>query len=454
MKTGLLLATTAALLAGASAAHAQVTITGGAALFTLPPLTGYGYTAVTPTHGLAAPVSAPAFGITPIYGFGIDIPVGGRFGLFGSGFYAAATSTFSDPDFLAGGGAFGLFPPYNGQTYVTASAQYTDESDPPANAYAYVGAGTGFDLDGLAFGVAMAGDGVAFDYCQDPGNGCSVGPDAGGTEPGAAFAYGTVLSEDGVLIVIAGMPPDDAIALTETAGFRYLGGQGGLSARLDVAGGWQAIARAGGIFRSLDQVHATELDVAFALPVGIDTLTVEQTTTIAETLSTRYYGAFFGLSASRDVGRVLTAGIDVSVAPLLSQTAYSVFQASSLTVTGPDTDIDEDLTLPTITDSITRGAVLLNLGGNVGFRFGGAASLTFGGFLEFLSAAPYVQHPYTPGVVAQTPPVGGYVNEFGATAYFGNAHPNNLGMQAVAVFFNPMMTYGASVTLTIGLGAR
>lgn len=452
MKARTLLATTAALLAGVSGAHAQVTVTGGAALFTLPPMTSFAYTTVTPAHGLAVPLSAPAYGITPVYGFTVEIPVGGRFAIVGSGFYAGATSTFTDSDLLSGGGGFGLFPPYPGAGFVNAYAMYTDEFDAPA--YASVGLGSGFDLDGFAFGIAMADEDMSFDQCHNPGIGCSLNVDATGVNPGTAFAYGTTLSEEGIFIVAAGIAPDGAIAITETSGFRYLGGQAGLSARLDVAGGWRATAQAGGIFRSLEQVHSTRLDVAFELPVGIDTPTVEQTATTEENLLTRYYGAFFALSTSRDVGRFLTAGVDVSVAPLLARTTYAANQSTSLSVSGPGTSIDWDLTMPTVTDTLTRGAVLLNLGGNLGFRFGGAASLTFGGFLEFLSAAPYVQQNYVPGNAVQSVPVGGYVNAFGATAYLGNANPNNLGSQAVAVFFNPMMTYGASVTLTIGLGGR
>ncbi|MCW5712908.1 MAG: hypothetical protein KIT43_00135 [Bauldia sp.] len=444
MTTRLLLATTAAVLVAAPAAHAQMTVTGGAAIFTLPPMTGFAYTTVTENHGLGLAISAPDFGIVPVFSVSIDAPVGGRFGLFGAGFHAAATSTLADPSLLAGGGALGLVAPFPGYGYVMATAYYGDPASAETNAQ------TGFDLDGGIFGVAYA-DGVAdFGGCQDPGNGCDFAATAAGTGAGNAFAYTTLVSSEGVLVAAAGIFPEGAIGLTETAGFRYFGGQGGLSAAIGNGG---ATVYAGAIFRALDQHHTTVLDVAFDVPVEGGTLSVAQGVTTAEDLVSRYYGATFGISVDRDVSNWLTAGLDIGFAPLFVRTQHTASQSSSLAVTGPDFLIEAGTDI-VLVQEITRGAALLSIGGDVGFRFGNAARLTFGGFFEFLSAAPFAAQYYVPGISTQGTPVGGYVNEEGAMTYLGGANPNNLGTQPVAIFFNPLMTYGASVTLSIGLGGR
>lgn len=441
MTTRLLLATTAAMLMAAPAAHAQLTVTGGAAVFTLPPMTGFAYTTVTENHGQAVAISAPPFGIVPVFSGSIDVPVSGRFGLFGAGFHAAATSTTTGPA-LVGGGALGLVSPFPGAGNIVASTYHGDPAGADANGQ------TGFDLDGRVFGVAFA-DGVSdFAVCQDPGNGCNVSANASGTSPGDAFAYTTLISTEGVLVVAAGIFPEGAITLTETAGFRYFGGQAGLSAELGNGG---ATIYAGAIFRSLDQHHTTVLDVDFDMPVGGGTLEVAQVVTTAEDLVARYYGAAFGISVDRDVSNWLTAGLDVGFAPLLMRTQHTASQSSALLATGPSFLLDAETDITEVQD-VTRGAALISVAGDLGFRFGSAARLTFGGFFEFLSAAPYTQQYYLPGASVQSAPVAGYVNEEGAMAYLGGANPNNLGTSPLAILFNPLMTYGASVTLSIGLG--
>jgi len=189
------------------------------------------------------------------------------------------------------------------------------------------------------------------------------------------------------------------------------------------------------------------------VPVDGGTLEVMQGVTTAEELVARYYGAAFGISVDRDVSSWLTAGLDVGFAPLFMRTQHTASQSSTLLVTGPDFLLDAGTDI-TLVQEVTRGAALLSVGGDIGFRFGSAARLTFGGFFEFLSAAPSTAQYYVPGVPTQSAPVGGYVNEEGAMAYLGGANPNNLGTIPLAVMFNPMMTYGASVTLSIGLGGR
>src|SRR5690606_26504427 len=164
--------------------------------------------------------------------------------VWGAGFHAAANSALvaaTDPDTPF---TLALFSPYPGLSYVSASAFY-----PGPNGWG--GANTGFDLDGHAFAMGFAGDTAAFSACHDPGVGRDVNADASGGVPRPAFGYATVISDEGAIVAAAGLFPEDAIILTETAGFRYFGGQGGLSADLDIAGNSRLTARAGMIYRSL-----------------------------------------------------------------------------------------------------------------------------------------------------------------------------------------------------------
>ena len=141
------------------------------------------------------------------------------------------------------------------------------------------------------------------------------------------------------------------------------------------------------------------------------------------------------------------ASLDIGVAPLLMQTRYTGLQSSTVDVQGPETDFFATTDLPTVDLGEIRGALLVNVGGEIGFRIGNAAKITFGGFAEYLSAAPQLLRNYVEGKPTSTVPVTGFLDEDDAYAVVQGV----IGTP-VAIGYQPMFTYGALVRLTIGLG--
>ncbi|MCW5712907.1 MAG: hypothetical protein KIT43_00130 [Bauldia sp.] len=251
-----------------------------------------------------------------------------------------------------------------------------------------------------------------------------------------------------MIIAAAGIFPEGALTLTESSGFRYFGGQAGTTIGLDL-GNAQAIAQVGGIFRSLGQFHQTAIDLDIDLPVEGGTFSVEHLTVTDETLLARYFGAFFGVSIESNATSRFVASFDIGVAPLVMQTRYTGLQSSTLDVQGPETDFFVTTDLPTVELGEIRGALLVNVGGEIGFRIGNSAKITFGGFAEYLSAAPQLLRNYVAGRPLATVPVTGFLNEEDAHAVVQTVNGN-----PVAIGYQPLFTYGASVRLTIGLGAQ
>lgn len=443
MKARLLLAS-AALVAGVSGANAEVSAFGGAAIFSLPPMPGLAYAIVTTAPGSGQSIETSAYGIVPVYGFAMTVPAPARIGAFGSGFHAAASSSFTaDVSGGTDGTGLALFSIYRGNGDVfaggtvggtSASAQANVQTLDP-NAYTFVVAATAEATD---FGVCHGDDIV--DDCSQSVNAFDFAP--GGT----GLGYATILGEAGVLIAAAGVFPEGALTLTESSGFRYFGGQAGTTIALDL-GNAQATAQVGGIFRSLGQFHQTAINLDIDLPVEGGTLSVEHSTVTDETLLARYFGAFFGVSIENNATSRLVASLDIGVAPMVMQTRYTGLQSSTLDVQSPETDVFATTDLPTVDLGEIRGALLVNLGGEIGFRIGNAAKITFGGFAEYLSAAPQLLRNYVDGRPTSTVPVTGLLDEEDAYATVQGVTGN-----PVAIGYQPMFTYGALVRLTIGLG--